>query len=75
MGKTKNAIIGIYKITSPNGKTYIGQTNNYKKRLSCYNRLEFSGIGPKLYNSLIKHKPENRIFEIIEECSSELLNE
>ena len=29
-------MIGIYKITSPNGKHYIGQTTNYDKRYSAY---------------------------------------
>lgn len=75
MEKTKNAIIGIYKITSPSGKIYIGQTTNWRKRTQCYNRIQYSGIGPKLYNSLIKYGPENHIFELIEECSNELLNE
>lgn len=61
-------MIGIYKITSPSGKTYIGQSididnrwKRYYKRLKCKKQ-------PKLFNSLNKYGFENHIFEIIEEC-------
>ena len=45
-------MIGIYKITSPSNKIYIGQTTNYKKRLGDYYNLNcINQI--KLYNSFI----------------------
>lgn len=59
---------GIYKITSPNGKIYIGETVNLKKRCLCYltpNRIKKQrGI----YNSLIKYGVETHKFEILEFC-------
>lgn len=67
-------MIGIYKITSPSSKIYIGQSTNWVKRFKYYEKLECKGQS-KLYNSLQKYGFENHIFEIIEECSEELLNE
>jgi group I intron endonuclease len=60
--------IGIYKITSPSNRTYIGQSINIEKRWNKYKRLDCK-VQIKLYRSLIKYGPENHIFEIIEECS------
>jgi len=65
---------GIYKITSPSGKIYIGQSIDVEKRFKQYKRLDCKKQ-PKLYNSLKKHNPETHIFEIIEECVLEKLNE
>jgi group I intron endonuclease len=67
-------IIGIYKITSPSGKIYIGQSINWKRRYLEYKRLQCK-YQRKLYNSLLKHGVENHQFEIIEECNEEQLNE
>lgn len=58
---------GIYKITSPSKKIYIGETVNFEKRFKRYNRLECKRQF-KLYNSFLKYGVENHIFEIIEEC-------
>jgi group I intron endonuclease len=68
-------MIGIYKITSPSGKIYIGQSIDIPKRWKTYGSVYKSSIGPKLRNSLIKYGSDNHIFEIIEECSLEQLNE
>lgn len=72
-------MIGIYKITNKaNNKKYIGQSNNVE------NRLKNGHLKPLLNN---KHKNEhlqaafnkygiqNFLFEIIEECEEDLLNE
>jgi group I intron endonuclease len=67
-------IIGIYKITSPSGKIYIGQSINIHRRFKEYKRMSCFQQ-PKIYNSLKKYSPENHIFEIIEECLIEQLNE
>ena len=64
----------IYKITNPNGRIYIGQTTDIKTRWNKYKKLSCKDQ-PSLYASLIKHKPENHIFEIIEECSEHNLDE
>jgi group I intron endonuclease len=61
-------MVGIYKITSPNKKIYIGQSINIEKRFKWYLRLYGPNIQPKIYNSLKKYGPENHIFEVIEEC-------
>lgn len=60
-------MIGIYKITSPSGKVYIGQSVNIEKRWKEYTKLRCVRQ-PKLYASLVKHSPANHIFEVIEKC-------
>ena len=67
-------MIGIYKITSPKGKVYIGQSVNIPKRFIDYKKsLKKAQI--RLYNSIKKHGYENHIFEVVEECNTEVLNE
>ena len=67
-------MVGIYKITSPSGKIYIGQSVNIERRFTRYNSLDcVKQI--RLYKSFIKHNVINHKFEIIEECELELLNE
>ena len=65
--------IGIYKITNPEGKIYIGQSINIEKRWKGYKNFHCKGQH-KLYNSLKKYGPENHTFEIIEECIMEELD-
>jgi group I intron endonuclease len=60
-------MVGIYKITNPNGKIYIGQSTNIQKRFYRYKRLECKGQ-IKLYNSLKKYGWDAHKTEIIEEC-------
>lgn len=67
-------MIGIYKITNPKGKIYIGQSVNIKKRWYSYEKL-YCKQQFYLYNSLVKYGIENHKFEIIEECLLEQLNE
>lgn len=66
--------IGIYKITSPTKKIYVGQSVNIKKRFRDYKSLQCIAQ-KKLYSSLLKYGFDNHVFEIIEECSRENLNE
>ena len=71
---TKNIpITGIYKIISPTGKIYIGQSIDIEKRWKAYKRLNCKNQ-IKLYNSLKKYGYDNHIFEIIERCFLEVLN-
>lgn len=65
---------GIYKITSPSGKIYIGQSRDILARFKIYEKNDCKNQR-KLKFSLEKHGYENHTFEIIEECSKELLNE
>jgi group I intron endonuclease len=75
MKKQDNVITGIYKITNSKGKIYIGQSIDFKKREKEYNKMKNCKGQILLYNSLKKYGPKNHIFEIIEECSLEQLNE
>jgi len=61
------AKIGIYKITNPNGRIYIGQSTNIEGRWLKYKQLACKDQ-PSLYSSLKKYGFENHTFEIIEEC-------
>jgi group I intron endonuclease len=67
-------MIGIYKITSPTCKIYIGQSTNIENRKYYYTSIKCDKQ-PKLFNSLKKYGWEQHVFEIIEECSLEILNE
>ena len=66
-------MIGIYKITNPNNKIYIGQSINIERRFNQYKKL-MCKKQPILYRSFLKYGVENHIFEIIEECKIEQLN-
>ena len=47
-------MIGIYKITNPKGKIYIGQSTNIEERWEKGHKYS-SGWGVKLKNSLNKY--------------------
>ena len=66
-------MIGIYKITSPSGKIYIGQTTNYSKRHNAYKNHKCKRQ-PKLFASIEKYGFVNHTIEIIKECQVEDLN-
>ena len=72
--KVMSKICGIYKITSPTGKIYIGQSVDiegrwkYHKRLLPYYHINI------LYRSLMKHGVDSHTFEIIQECEKSELN-
>lgn len=75
-------MIGIYKITNKiNGKCYIGQSNNIERRWndhkipSSWNDPNKSSYNYPLYAAFRKYKLENFIFEVIEECNQEELND
>ena len=63
--------VGIYKITSPSGRVYIGQSKNIEKRFSTYRQDWFlkSKKQPRLRNSLNKYGVLYHKFEIVELCS------
>jgi len=74
MDINKLPIIGVYKITSPTGKIYIGQSINIKNRKESYRRGDCKQQ-PKIYNSINKYGWKNHTHEIIEECILDKLNE
>lgn len=65
---------GIYKITSPTGKIYVGQSTNIIPRIRLYKNLHCKGQR-KIYLSLKKYGWENHVFEILEECDVDNLIE
>jgi group I intron endonuclease len=60
-------MIGIYKITSPTNRVYIGSSNDISNRWCSYKNLKCL-TQTKLYRSFLKHGVDNHVFEIIEEC-------
>ena len=66
---------GIYKITSPTGKIYIGESYNLNNRCRRYlnpNKIK----GQKaIYNSLLKYGYETHKIEILELCDESVLLE
>jgi group I intron endonuclease len=66
-------MIGIYKITSPSGKIYIGQSINIERRFKHYKRLSCKDQ-VKIYNSLLKYGVDAHIFEVLELCDTKQLN-
>jgi group I intron endonuclease len=70
--QNNNKIIGIYKITNPEGHCYIGQSIDIFKRFDNHKK----GINSNklLYDSISKYGIENHTFEILEECDYEFLN-
>ena len=67
-------MIGIYKITSSSGCIYIGQSKNINQRFDYYKRLKCR-TQIRLYRSFLKYGIDNHTFDVIEECSCNLLNE
>lgn len=60
-------MIGIYKITSPTKKVYIGQSINIEKRFKQYISLN-SCKQRRLHRSFVKYGVDAHIFEIICQC-------
>jgi group I intron endonuclease len=66
---------GVYKITSPTGKIYIGESYNLNSRCRRYlnpNKIK----GQKaIYNSILKYGHESHNIEILELCDENILLE
>lgn len=68
-------MIGIYKITSPSNKVYIGQSIDIDKRFNQYRSISQTRKQKRLHHSFRKHGIDNHIFEVLEECSIGSLNQ
>ena len=69
-------MIGIYKITNPLGEVYIGKSEvDIKERMSRYKYNYAIKNQPKIYDSIIKFGYTNHVFEIIETCNIEEIND
>ena len=66
-------MVGIYKITNPKNKIYIGQSIDIDRRFNEYKKL-LCNQSKKLYNSLKKYSPNLHKFEVLEECNISELN-
>lgn len=64
---------GIYKITSPSNKVYIGQSIDIERRFRHYKRM-ICKEQIKIHNSLLKYGVDAHIFEVLELCDTEELN-
>lgn len=67
-------MMGIYKITSPSNKVYIGSAVDIHVRWLRYKRYSCDSQ-PKIYKSLKKYGVTNHLFEVLEECEFEQLYE
>jgi len=67
-------MIGIYKITSPSKRVYIGQSINIESRIKQYSKLKCVGQ-KKLYNSFLKHGFDKHTIVILEFCEISELND
>lgn len=56
---------GIYKITNPKGRIYIGQSKNIDERITRYKKLQCCKHQLFLYRSFLKYGVDNHSFEII----------
>ena len=64
---------GIYKITSPTNKVYVGQAVDLDRRLKSYAKGRCMSQ-PKIYNSILKYGWEAHRIVVLEECSELDLN-
>ena len=68
------ALVGIYKITSPSNKVYIGQSVDILKRKASYKRQDCVNQ-PRLHKSLLKYGFDSHSFDILCLCDKCELNE
>lgn len=62
-------MITIYKITSPSGRVYIGQTKNFHNRMYVY-KINSCKSQTKLYNSFKKYGFDNHTVDVLEICEN-----
>ena len=68
-------ITGIYKITSPTNRIYIGKSNNINRRFKDYRKPVKKGRKSLIHDSIKKYGYDSHIFEILEQCEEDRLNE
>lgn len=61
----------IYKLTSPSGKVYIGQTWDFNTRLIQHRHLKKKSSHPKLWCAIKKYEFDNFTHEIIDEADTQ----
>lgn len=68
-------MVGIYKITSPSGKVYIGQSWDIERRWKGYRGKSPNGNTSKLAASFIKYGVENHIYELTHSLPEDISQE
>lgn len=68
-------ICGIYKITSPTGRVYIGQSVDIYNRWKSHRSMVCNKEIPILHNSMKKYGVKRHKFEIIARCAENELND
>jgi len=66
--------IGVYKITNPKNKVYIGSSKDIDKRFNSYKKLKCKSQ-TRIYASLLKYGVESHNFSILIECNIDELFE
>jgi group I intron endonuclease len=66
-------MVGIYKITNPEGKIYVGYSKNIEIRWESHKHLQHKA-NYKLRESLTKYGGDSHLFEVIEEIDISLLD-
>ncbi len=64
----KKMTIGVYKITSPSKRIYIGSSKNIERRFKEYKNGNCKSQ-TRLYESFVKYGVENHLFNILIECN------
>ena len=67
-------MVGIYKITNPSGKVYIGQSLRIEARVRFYKHANCKNQ-TKIYNSILKHGWDKHFFEIIHQLPGDVTQE
>lgn len=66
---------GIYKVTSPSGRVYIGQSVNIENRFKEYRTVSGCCKQRRLYASFKKYGPKQHLLEVVEQCKEDSLLE
>lgn len=67
-------MIGIYKITNPEGSIYIGQSKDIDRRIYEHKSTAIYPGKSLISESYKKYGADNHIFEVVEECEEHELN-
>lgn len=67
--------VGIYKITSPSKRIYIGQSVDIDRRFKQYHKMTNCHEQSTLFRSLNKYGVSNHKFEVLEICNRDVLTE
>lgn len=70
----KTIYCGVYRITAPNGKEYVGRSKDVMQRWKSYHYENWQCSGPKLVESIKKWGVDMHNFELVEECCKDDLN-